>query len=87
MRDQLDASQSEEQFGFRNGRSTAVALLILEHVVSKGIEWSAPIWVVSIDLKKAFDIDGPMIMEKYMKYMEEAGHKWPYRYKFKQLGS
>ena len=39
------------------------------------------------DLKKAFDIDGPMIMEKYMKYMEEAGHKWPYRYKFKQLGS
>jgi len=26
-------------------------------------------------------------MEKYMKYMEEAGHKWPYRYQFKQLGS
>jgi len=26
-------------------------------------------------------------VEKYMKYMEEAGHKWPYRYQFKQLGS
>lgn len=39
------------------------------------------------DLHKDFKIDGPAIMEKYMKYMEEAGHKWPYRYQFKQLGS
>ena len=39
------------------------------------------------DLNKAFGIDGPLIMEKYMKYMEEAGHKWPYRYQFKPLGS
>lgn len=39
------------------------------------------------DVAKAFKIDGPAIMEKYMKYMEEAGHKWPYRFKFKPLGS
>jgi TRAP-type C4-dicarboxylate transport system substrate-binding protein len=39
------------------------------------------------DLHKDFGIDGPAIMEKYMKYMEDAGHKWPYRYQFKQLGS
>lgn len=39
------------------------------------------------DMNKSYGIDGPAIMEKYMKYMEEAGHKWPYRYKFKQLGS
>ena len=39
------------------------------------------------DLHKGYGIDGPAIMEKYMKYMEEAGHKWPYRYQFKQLGS
>lgn len=39
------------------------------------------------DLAKGYKIDGPAIMEKYMKYMEEAGHKWPYRYKFKPLGS
>ncbi len=39
------------------------------------------------DLHKAFAIDGPAIMEKYMKYMEEAGHKWPYRYQFKPIGS
>ena len=39
------------------------------------------------DLNKEYGIDGPAIMEKYMKYMEEAGHKWPYRYQFKPLGS
>ncbi len=39
------------------------------------------------DLHKGYGINGPLIMEKYMKYMEEAGHKWPYRYQFKQLGS
>ena len=39
------------------------------------------------DLNKEFKIDGPAIMEKYMKYMEEAGHEWPYRYQFKPLGS
>ena len=39
------------------------------------------------DLHKGYGINGPLIMEKYMKYMEEAGHKWPYRYKFKQLGT
>lgn len=39
------------------------------------------------DLHKGYGIDGPAIMEKYMKYMEEAGHKWPYRFQFKPLGS
>ncbi len=39
------------------------------------------------DIAKGYQIDGPAIMEKYMKYMEEAGHKWPYRYQFKPLGS
>ncbi len=39
------------------------------------------------DIAKGYDIDGPAIMEKYMNYMEAAGHKWPYRYRFKPLGS
>ena len=39
------------------------------------------------DIAKGYGIDGPAIMEKYMTYMEEAGHRWPYRYKFKPLGS
>ena len=55
IRHQLDAYQSEDQFGFRPGRSTSHALLILELMLSKGVEYNVPMWVVSIDLKKAFD--------------------------------
>ena len=47
--------QSEDQFGFRPSRSNTHALLALESVVSKGIEWSTPILIVSVDLRKAFD--------------------------------
>lgn len=39
------------------------------------------------DIAKGYSIDGPAIMEKYMKYMEQAGHTWPYRYRFKPLGT
>ena len=55
IRHQLDAFQSEDQFGFRPGRSTSHALLILESMLSKGVEYNVPMWVVTIDLKKAFD--------------------------------
>lgn len=30
-----------------------------------------------------YGVDGVKIMNKYMTYMEEAGHKWPHRYVFK----
>jgi hypothetical protein len=55
IRRKLDACQSDEQFGFRAGRSTTSALLIIEHVISKCVEWQVPCWVISIDLRKAFD--------------------------------
>lgn len=38
------------------------------------------------DMSK-YGIDGIKVMNKYMKYMEEAGHKWPHRYKFTKTGS
>ena len=34
---------------------------------------------------KNFGIDGVKILEKYMRYIEETGHKWPYRYQFKKM--
>ena len=34
---------------------------------------------------KKYGIDGVAIMEKYSRYLEEAGHKWPYRYQFKKM--
>ena len=52
---QLLSHQSEDQFGFRPGRSTSHALLILESMLSKGVEYNIPVWVMMIDLKKAFD--------------------------------
>ena len=55
IRHQLDSHQSEDQFGFRRGRSTTHALLVLESMLSKCTEFNIPVWVVSIDLKKAFD--------------------------------
>lgn len=39
------------------------------------------------DIARDFKIDGPAIMEKYMRYMEQAGHEWPFRYRFKPLGT
>jgi len=51
----LDEQQSEEQMGFRAGRSTEDALLILEEVVSKSVEFRMPLWLGCLDLSKAFD--------------------------------
>ena len=52
---QLLSHQSEDQFGFRPGRSTTHVLLILESMLSKGVEFNVPVFVMMIDLKKAFD--------------------------------
>ena len=51
----LDKQQSEEQFGFRSSRSTTDALIIAESLISKSIEFNVDLWVVSVDLRKAFD--------------------------------
>eukprot|EP00959_Pyramimonas_sp_CCMP1952_P077060 1610753-Pyramimonas_sp.AAC.1 len=41
--------------GFRPQKGEGDALLILESVISKSFDWNVPVWMVSIDLKKAFD--------------------------------
>jgi len=51
----LDDHQSEDQFDFRRKRSCAHALFVMECMISKGIEFQVPVWIISIDLKKAFD--------------------------------
>jgi sorting nexin-29 len=55
LRNNLDVRQSGEQFGFRRGRSTSDALMIMECMISKSIEWNLPLWIISVDMKKAFD--------------------------------
>ena len=51
----LEPRLSDEQYEFRTGRSTHEALLAFELLISKSIEWNAPIWFISVDLRKAFD--------------------------------
>ena len=51
----LDVQQSDDQFGFRPRRSVEHALLIFESVVGNSVEWNIPLYIVSVDLRKAFD--------------------------------
>ena len=55
LKKKCELQQSDEQFGFRGGHSTSDALIILESMISKSFEWNFPLWVVSIDMRKAFD--------------------------------
>ena len=55
IRSNVDAHQSDDQYGFRRKRSCSHALLMMESMISKGIEFNIPVWIISIDLKKAFD--------------------------------
>eukprot|EP00959_Pyramimonas_sp_CCMP1952_P374544 7844128-Pyramimonas_sp.AAC.1 len=49
----LEGAQPPEQMGFRPQKGTEDALLILESVIGKSLEWNAPVWIVGVDLKKA----------------------------------
>ena len=51
----LDVQQADDQFGFRPRRSVEHALLVFESVVSNSVEWNIPLYIVSVDLRKAFD--------------------------------
>ncbi|CAK0812608.1 unnamed protein product [Prorocentrum cordatum] len=55
IRGVLDSQQSEEQFGFQRDRSTADTLIVAESLASKSLEFNEDLWLVSVDLRKAFD--------------------------------
>ena len=55
IRSILDQQQSEEQYGFQRNRSTSDAMLAAECLISKSIEFNTDLWLVSVDLRKAFD--------------------------------
>ena len=52
---QLDSHQHFDQYGFRPGVRIEDALLVAESLISKTLEWNVPLWMASLDLKKAFD--------------------------------
>ena len=51
----LDSKQADEQFGFQDKKSTSDALIIMESMVSRCIDGNIDLWVISVDLRKAFD--------------------------------
>ena len=51
----LEMEQSDDQFGFREKRRIEDVFSILENLVGKTNEWNLPLWMASIDLRKAFD--------------------------------
>ena len=55
LQENLEANDSEYQFGFRRGRSRRDAILVLENLAGKSFEWNTPIWIASLDLRKAID--------------------------------
>ena len=51
----LEASQPEEQHGFRRGRRLEEHLVSANLVIDKLLAAGKPVWIVSLDLSKAFD--------------------------------
>ena len=58
----LDAAQPEEQHGFRSGRRIEEHLLTASLVIERTLAVAMPIWIISLDLSKAFDrVDWPAL--------------------------
>ena len=55
IHDRLEAAQAPDQCGFRPGIRTEDALGINETIISGSAEYGIPLWIASLDLKKAFD--------------------------------
>ena len=51
----LESHQDDDSFGFRPGKRIDDVFCILEDLTAKANEWSLPLWIVSLDLSKAFD--------------------------------
>ena len=82
IKHQLEAAQSDEQFGFRPGRCTTDALLIAETVVAHSIRYNFQLFMVSIDLRKAFD---RVEQDRLFTALEQQGISSGYRYLLQQI--
>ena len=51
----LETQQSDDQFGFRRNKRIDDIFGILENMFGKTDEWNLPLWMISLDLRKAFD--------------------------------
>ena len=51
----LEPEQSDDQYGFRRNKRIEDVFCVLENVIGKCIEFGVPLWMVSLDMRKAFD--------------------------------
>ena len=51
----LEAYQSNNQLGFRRDKRIEDVFCILENMIGRSDEWNIPLWMISLDLRKAFD--------------------------------
>ena len=51
----LEKCQCTDQAGFRCGIRLEDALVVVETLASRTSEWNLPLWIASLDLRKAFD--------------------------------
>lgn len=54
VKEQLNMEQSSDQVGFRQCRSIDDAFIVLETMISKHLEYNLPLYMASLDLRKAF---------------------------------
>ena len=55
LEEKLDRKQAEDQLGFRLSFRIEEAIGINENVISATNEYNLPLWIASLDLRKAFD--------------------------------
>ena len=55
LRGILNEYQPDDQYAFRPNRNINDVFIILESMIGKSIEYDTPLWLVSLDLRKAFD--------------------------------
>ena len=51
----LDANQCHDQDGFRPNLGVDHVFATLDSIVGRCFEWNEPLWIASLDLRKAFD--------------------------------
>ena len=51
----MDTQKPEEQYGCRASRRLEEHLLTASLTIEKTLAWNVPLWIVSLDLSKAFD--------------------------------
>ena len=51
----LEGQQCSDQTGFRRGIRIEDAIVVIETLTSRTAEWNMPLWIASLDLRKAFD--------------------------------